>query len=332
MERVSPKPRMAVEQPVIQNSIEPGHLSKDVTDEAALFVLAHVGVPRVSESEWSLEVCGLVEKPLSLSLRDLKSYPQREIEAIHKCAGNPFEPTQPSRQIANVVWRGVDVRHILDDAGVDPLATHLWSYGLDFGDFFGNSVTHYVKDAPISRITQGDVLIAHTLNGAPLSAEHGFPARLVVPGFYGTNSVKWICRLEVADRRPEGLFTTQLYLDPDEGGAKKPVWEVEPESMFVFPDGDMTLNMKSQRVWGRAWSSCEVSSVEVSFDGGKRWTPAAVTRPEGRAWQTFSIDWQPPTPGAHRLLCRATDINGRTQPLDGARNSIYSVDVVIEAA
>jgi len=332
MERVAPKPRMAVDRPVIQNSVTPADLGNDVTDDAALFVLAHVGVPEVLESEWALEICGLVDRPVSLSLNDLKRYPQLEIEAIHKCAGNPFEPTEPSRQIANVVWRGVDVRRILGDAGIDSSATHLWSYGLDFGDFFGNSVTHYLKDLPLSRIAEGDVLIADSLNGAPLSAEHGFPARLVVPGFYGTNSVKWICRLEVADRRPEGLFTTELYMDRVEGGLTKPVWQVEPESMFVFPEAAATLSMTRQRVWGRAWSSGEVSSVEVSFDGGKRWNAADVTRRAGRAWQTFSIDWMPSTPGTYRLLSRATDIDGRTQPLEGARNSMYSVDVMVEAA
>ena len=331
MERVAAKPPMAVEQPVIKNSVKPVDLGKEVTDEAALFVLAHVGVPKVSESEWALEICGLVAEPFSLSLNDLKSYPQVEIEAIHKCAGNPFEPTEPSRQIANIVWRGVDVRRILGEAGVDSSATHLWSYGLDFGEFFGHSVTHYLKDLPLSRIEQGDVLIAHSLNGAPLSAEHGFPARLVVPGFYGTNSVKWICRLEVADRRPEGLFTTELYMDAAAGGATKPVWEVEPESMFVFPEAAATLSLDRQRVWGRAWSSCDVSSVDVSFDGGNGWTAAEVTRREGRGWQTFSIDWQASAPGAYRLLCRATDLDGRTQPLKNARNSMHSVDVVVKA-
>lgn len=331
MERVAPKPPMAVEQPVIQNSITPGHLSKEVTDEAALFVLAHVGVPKVLQSEWSLEICGLVDRPVSLSLHDLKSFPQQEVEAIHKCAGNPFEPSEPSRQIANVIWRGVDLRQLLGEAGIDGSATHLWSYGLDFGEFFGNSVTHYVKDLPLSRIEQGDVLIADSLNGAPLSAEHGYPARLVVPGFYGTNSVKWICRLEVADRRPEGLFTTELYMDTVHGGEAKPVWEVEPESIFVFPEAEATLSMDRQRVWGRAWSSCAVSSVDVSFDGGKQWKSAEVTQREGRAWQTFSIDWRPSTPGTYRLLCRATDIDSRVQPFEGARNSIHSVDIVVKA-
>ena len=201
----------------------------------------------------------------------------------------------------------------------------------DYGEFFGKKVTHYVKDVPLSRVAEGDVLIAHTLNAAPLSPEHGYPARLVVPGFYGTNSVKWLCRLELADARPVGPFTTELYNDPVEGGGTKPVWEIEPESIFVFPRLEDTLRGGVQRIWGRAWSSAEVVSVEVSFDGGEVWNAARLTPRVGRAWQTFVIDWQPPASGKYRLQCRATDADGKKQPVTGARNAIHSVDVVAEA-
>jgi sulfane dehydrogenase subunit SoxC len=331
MERIAPKPPIAIEGPVIKTSIEPAHLFQQVTATDPLFVLAHVAVPRVAVNDWSLEICGLVKQTLSLTLDDLLQYPQHTVEAIHQCAGNPYEPTQPTRQIANVVWRGVDVRRLLDDAGVDSAAAYIWSYGLDYGEFFGNEVTHYVKDLPLSRVEQGDVLIAHELNDGPLSIEHGFPARLVVPGFYGTNSVKWICRLELSDRRPEGLFTTQLYNDAVEGGGTKPVWEVEPESMFVVPGPEATLSTGPQEIWGRAWSSSEVVSVEVSFDGGGVWRSADVRPRKQRAWQTFSIDWLPPAPGKYCLHCRATDADGRIQPSSGARNAVYSVDVTIDA-
>jgi len=332
MQRIAPKPPTAIEGPVIRNTIEPAHLALQITETEQLFVLAHAGIPNVSVDDWTLEVVGLVRKELSLTLDDLMRYPQHSVEAIHKCAGNPFEPTQPSRQIANVIWQGVDLRVLLEDAGVDSSATHLWSYGLDYGEFFGHEVMHYTKDLPLSRVETGDVLIAHSLNGAPLSIEHGFPARLVVPGFYGTNSVKWICRLELANRRPEGLFTTELYNDPVEGGGTKPVWEVEPESMFMFPEADATVGMTSHRIWGRAWSSSEVISVDVSFDGGKVWNSAEIVPRNQHAWQTFSIDWQPPTPGKFRLQCRATDADGRTQPATGARNAIYSVDLTAKPA
>jgi sulfane dehydrogenase subunit SoxC len=331
MQRIAPKPPLVINEPVINNSIGPAHLRNEITETEPLFVLAHVGVPRVEAQEWSLEICGLVDRTLSLSLDDLMQYPQRDVESIHKCAGNPFDPSMASRQIANVIWRGVDVRQLLAEAGVKSSATHLWSYGLDYGEFFGKKVTHYVKDLPLSRVEEGGVLIAHMLNGVPLSPEHGYPVRLVVPGFYGTNSVKWICRLELADTRPAGPFTTELYNDPVEGGGTKPVWEIEPESIFVFPRPEDTLSGKIQKIWGRAWSSAEVVAVEVSFDGGEGWSSARLTPRVGRAWQTFAIDWQPPASGTYRLQCRATDADGRKQPVTGARNAIYSVDVVADA-
>ncbi len=311
---------MAINEPVINNSIQPQHLVSDITDEKDLFVLAHAGVPKIDAAEWSLEICGMVGKPLAYSLEQLRRLPLRQVTSIHRCAGNPFDPTSSSRQIANVTW-----------TGVDPAATHLWSYGLESGEFFGHEVTHYVKDVPLSRVEQGDVLIALSLNGEALSLEHGFPARLVIPGYYGTNSVKWICRLELADRRPDTLFTTQLYFDAAEGESPRPVWEVDSDCMFVSPLAGATIGETKHRVWGRAWSSAEVVSVDVSTDGGESWVAAAVSPSVGYAWQTFSFDWRTPGPGAYQLMCRATDANGRTQPMSGWRNEVHSIDVTVSA-
>jgi len=330
MERIAPKPPLETDGLVIKAKVEPRHLQEEVSDAASLFVLAHLGVPRVDASDWAFDVCGLVKRKLTLSLADLMTYPQVSVESFHECAGNPLDPTTPLRIVSNVVWRGVDVRQLLDAVGVDSSATHLWAYGLEYGAFAGSPVTHYVKDVPLSRVEEGDVLIAHALNGAPLSSEHGYPARLVVPGFYGTNSVKWLCRLELASDRPKGLFTTQLYNDTVEGGGTRPVWAVEPESIFVFPEPQAKLSSGAQKVWGRAWSSAPVASVDVSFDGGVSWQAAEVTPRRQRSWQTFSIRWQPRSAGAQRLQCRATDAAGRTQPLAGARNAVYSVDVMVE--
>jgi DMSO/TMAO reductase YedYZ molybdopterin-dependent catalytic subunit len=331
MNRVVPKPKMAIGTPVINNSIEPRHLASDVTNANDLFVLAHAGVPEIDAAGWSLEVCGLVGAVQTFSFEDLQRLPQRDVTSIHRCAGNPFVPTMSSRQIANVTWRGVDIRELLHAAGVDTGATHLWSYGLDYGEFFGHEVTHYVKDVPLSRIDDGDVLIALSLNGEPLSAEHGFPARLVVPGYYGTNHVKWICRLELAHRRPEGVFTTQLYFDGPEGSERKPVWEVDPDAIFVFPLHGATIGHSRHRLWGRAWSSAEVVLAEVSVDGGETWITANVSPRTGRGWQTFQLDWQPPAAGTYRLMCRAIDATGRTQPTSGWRNEVHSIEVTVTA-
>jgi DMSO/TMAO reductase YedYZ molybdopterin-dependent catalytic subunit len=184
-----------------------------VTATEHLFVLAHLGIPRIDPARWSLVIDGLVDRACTLSSNDLKARPMKIVEAVHRCCGSPLEPSMPTRRVANVRWGGVDLAKLLDQVGVDARARFLWSYGLDGGDFAGTSCDWFIKDLPLARLTTGDVLLAYGLNGAPLPAEHGFPVRLVVPGFYGTNSVKWLWRLHLAEYRAEGPFTTQFYND-----------------------------------------------------------------------------------------------------------------------
>lgn len=329
MNRIAPVMPVAAAGPVIHLPITPASLADEFTATGDLHVLAHGDVPQVPAEGWALEICGLVRQRLTVTMADLLALPQRELVAIHQCAGNPLDPTVPARQIANVTWRGVDLRDLLAEAGVEHSATLLWAWGLDGGSFVGRTFVHYVKDIPLERIAEGDVLIAHTLNGEPLSVSNGFPARLLVPGYYGTNSVKWLCRLELADRRPEGLFTTELYNDPVEGGGTRPVWHIAPESMIYFPTPDARLDRGPHTVRGRAWASEEIAAVDVSFDGGGSWSAAQVTGRHERGWHSFSIDWRPPAPGAYVLQCRASGASGDTQPAAGARNAIYSVSVTV---
>lgn len=149
---------------------------------------------------------------------------------------------------------GVDLRALLNRLGVRREATHVWAYGLDCGSFIDVEQAHYLKDIPRSRVDEGDVLIAYELNGEPLSAKHGAPARLIVPGYYGTNCVKWLCRLELQDRRADSLFTNPLYNDRDldrdpSGHTTKPVWMVEPESLIASPTADATLADSPCEIW-----------------------------------------------------------------------------------
>jgi DMSO/TMAO reductase YedYZ molybdopterin-dependent catalytic subunit len=329
MDRIAPEMPVAAKGPVIHLPVKPAGLAADFTATADLHVLAHGDVPTVAAEGWRMEICGLVERAMTFSLDDLLALPQRELVAIHQCAGNPLDPTVPARQIANVVWGGVDLRDVLDAVGVAPEASLLWAWGLDGGDFVGRSFVHYVKDIPLERVREGEVLIAHRLNGEPLTESNGYPARLVVPGYYGTNSVKWLCRLELADRRPEGLFTTQLYNDPLPGGGTRPVRHIAPESMIHSPAPDARLASGSHTIRGRAWGNARIVAVDVSCDGGQCWQPAEVTARHQRGWHSFALEWQPPGPGEYVLQCRATDETGEIQPAGGARNAIYSVSVTV---
>jgi DMSO/TMAO reductase YedYZ molybdopterin-dependent catalytic subunit len=121
-----------------------------------------------------------VARPLCLGFSDLTAYPKCTITSFHQCCGSPLRPFEPTRRVANVRWSGTRLSDILRDCRPAPEARYLWSYGADYGEFGGLHHQAYVKDLPLERVPS-DVLIAYELNSAPLPAEHGFPARLVVP-------------------------------------------------------------------------------------------------------------------------------------------------------
>jgi sulfane dehydrogenase subunit SoxC len=333
MDRVAPKPPLISKKGVGEYKL-PGDLRDRVTPTRDLFVICHMAIPEVSPQTWRLEVTGLVDKPISLTLKELRSFPRRTVESFHKCAGSPKAPKVPTRQVANVKWTGVDLRELLHGVGVHHDVSHLWAYGLEYGSFIDVEQAHYLKDIPRSRIEEGDVLVAYEVNGEPLSPKHGAPARLIVPGYYGTNCVKWFCRLELQNRRADGMWTEVLYNDRDldsdpSGHTTKPVWMAEPESMIVSPLADETVAGNQLEVLGWAWSNCAVQSVEVSTDGGGVWQKAELEPRRQYSWQKFRFEWAPTGSGQFELCSRATDADGKCQPMDGARNAIYSITVTI---
>ena len=197
----------------------PHDLVSRITPAERMIVLCHLGIPRLSPLTWRLEVGGLVGHPLDLTLDDLRARQKMEVASVHQCAGSPLRPDEPSQRVCNVVWGGVALSTILKEADVRPEAEFMWSQGADSGKFDGVECGHYIKDIPCSR-AGCDVLLAYEMNGEPLRPEHGFPLRLVVPGFYGTNSVKWLTSIILADRRPDSPFTSRWYLDPDQDGKR----------------------------------------------------------------------------------------------------------------
>lgn len=332
--RVAPAPDMAVATPVLEFPLAPAQNTAFLTPTDKLFVLAHLGVPRLDEATWRVDVGGQVTTPLSLGYAELASMPQTGVTTVFQCAGNPQAPTQALRVVANAEWRGVLLRELLARAGVAPCCTHVWLYGQDHGSYPGTPYQeHYVKDLPLDYVMQHDVLVATHLNGEPLRAAHGFPARIVAPGFYGTNSVKWLCRIEAADRRANGLFTRELYNDASvDADQPAPVWHIAPESLIVTPGDGAALSAEDVTIAGWAWAFDEIVAVAVSVDDGATWTPAEVTPRQASAWQRFTCPWSPMRAGPHALLCRATDRQGRTQPLAGARNAVHRVEVTVESA
>jgi len=183
---------------------------------------------------------------------------------------------------------------------------------------------------PLKRLGEGGILLAYAVNGEPLAPEHGFPLRLVVPGYYGTNTVKWMWRLELAASRATGPFTTALYNDPDPStGGSRPVWEAPPEALIVAP-APGRLVATSAEIWGWAWAAAGVVQVEVSVDGGESWSAARIGRRRQWSWQRFAFEWQPGGAGSFTLAARATDARGSVQPIRNARNAVHFVTVAVE--
>ncbi|HXA52940.1 MAG TPA: molybdopterin-dependent oxidoreductase [Candidatus Acidoferrum sp.] len=328
-------PVMDPDTPFQRFPFEAHELTEPVTPIQGLFVLAHLGIPHADPETWTLDIDGLVQGPMRLSLDDLKGREKRTVEAVHACCGSPLTPRIPKRRVVNVVWCGVALDDLLRAAEVEPSARFVWSYGLDYGDFEGTHSDSFVKDLPLLRLAAGDVLVAYEVNGRPLPIENGFPVRLVVPGFYGTNSVKWLYRMTLAERRADGPFVTTFYNDPepadagDGGGRGRPVWDIAPESILVHPASGANLRVgEAVEVFGWAWSPAGVRTLEISLDDGASWVVAELTACSGWSWQRFRYLWRPEIAGVVRLRSRASD-GSATQPLTGARNAAHTVEASV---
>lgn len=315
--------------------VAPHQLIAQITREEDLFVLAHFGVPRIDVSSWRLEISGLVDRPCTYTFEEILQFPRQTVETFHQCAGFPRRPDIPTRRIGNVLWSGADLCDILRAAGIKSEARFLLAHGLDHGEYEGLPASDYVKDIPLPRLAGGGVLLAYAINGKPLAPENGYPLRLVIPGYYGTNSVKWLGRLELAEQRSAGIFTTALYNDPVAPGLEltgqgsRPVWEAGPEAIIVTPKNRSRLGLGLIDVWGWAWANNGVERVEISADGGVTWLSTSLEQRRQWSWQRFSAQWAPRARGSVRLMARATDTAGVVQPLKRARNAVHAVMVRI---
>jgi sulfane dehydrogenase subunit SoxC len=312
----------------------PHQMSSRLTPTRDMILLCHLGVAHLERAAWSLAIDGLVEHPRELHFSDLAAYPKHAVTCFHQCAGSPLQPFEPTRRISNVCWAGARLADVLRACRPLPSARFVWSYGADHGSFGELAHEAYLKDLPLDRVP-ADVLIAYELNGEPLAPEHGFPARLVVPGFYGTNSVKWLTRMTLSAERAASAFTTRWYNDPmldAEGRATEettPVWSVAPESIIVAPAPGTTLTCASTfDIWGWSWADNAVDRVEVSTDGGVSWRETKLETRAERSWQKFSIEWQPTAQGPVTLCSRAHS-RGVVQPETGRRNAIHRVPMMV---
>lgn len=326
-----------------------------ITPVGLHYLLTHYDIPGADDLSWTIEVTGLVEKPLSVSLDKLKARPVEEITVTMECAGNgramlsPRPISQPwlLEAVGTARWRGTPLRPLLEEAGIGNGAVDIVFSGLDHG-IEGGIEQRFQRSLSVADALGSDALLAYEMNEAPLLPQHGFPLRLVVPGWYGMTNVKWLTQIEVVDRPFDGFQQTHNYrlrLDEDEEG--RPLTRMLPRALMVppgypeFPTRSRTLELGPCTLDGRAWSGWgQIESVQVSPDGGESWADASLESSSGSRWEWrgWSYRWEPKEPGSYELCCRARDDAGNEQPLEAAwnlggygNNSVQRIPVIVVA-
>ncbi|KXT10754.1 hypothetical protein AC579_6853 [Pseudocercospora musae] len=248
----------------IRHPPKPHRLKTFITSDHDLFQTIHMGVAVIDTSAWRLTVTGLVKSPFSIDLPTLKLFPSTTMTSFHECYGSPLKPPlEPLWRIGNVAWTGVRLKTLLNLAQPLASAKYIWSEGLDRGTFATLSSDRYQKDIPIRKAMSDEVMLAYAIDGEALSKERGGPVRLIVPGYFGTNSTKWICKIDVQEKRAKGtIFTTRFY--NHEGDVRRPVWEVEVNSMITTPEPNEVLLEDKVVVEGWAWDEVGVDGVELA--------------------------------------------------------------------
>ncbi|TML18694.1 MAG: sulfite oxidase [Actinobacteria bacterium] len=308
----------------------------DVTPLGLHYLLTHYDIPEVDPGSWRLEVDGRVERPLSLTLEEVRARSAVELAVTMECAGNgraqldPHVVSQPwiVEAVGTARWRGTPVGDLLAEAGVEKDAVEVVFTGLDRG-VEGDEEQLYARSVALEELLGGEAILAYEVNGVPLPPQHGFPLRLVVPGWYGMTSVKWLARLTAVDEPFDGYQMRHSYRlreeDDDEG---MPLTRMRPRSLLVPPGIPEFLSRRRIvaagrcELRGRAWSGiADISGVEVSTDDGESWSDAEVERDGlGRwAWRAWRLEWDA-RPGEFVLCSRARDAAGNVQPLEPSWN------------
>ncbi len=309
------------------------------------FSVNHYGIPaNLDETRWRVDIAGMVDRPRSLTIADLKARDRREVEFTLECSGNSAFPFFRGG-IGNGRWGGTPLAPILLSAGLADGASEVVFWGADSGEVTirdnsgitgpgqtgrvepdttgGQDLTiteQFARSMSLAEALHQDNLICYELNGGPLPAANGYPVRLIAPGWYGVANVKWLNRIEVLDHRFVGKFMARDYVTiREERRDSQAVWTfttVGPVRLKSAP-AKVTRQGGRYSVMGAAWHA-QIAGVEVQIDDGA-WRPAVLDTPaagrsRGYSWRFWSFDWGMPASGEHTIRSRATDIDGNLQP------------------
>jgi DMSO/TMAO reductase YedYZ molybdopterin-dependent catalytic subunit len=293
-----------------------------ITPNDKVFGVNHYGIPEVDLANYKLEITGLVKKPRTLTLDEIKSRRKKEITATLECSGNSSSPGFMGA-IGNIKWGGTPLAPLLKECGPMDRAIE--------ADFFGKDekiekirdkdyLQNFARSLSLHDATRADILLAYEMNGEPLAKEHGAPLRLIVPGWFGIAWVKWLSRIELLDRRYMSKYMGREYVTiRGEERDGKTIWrETSVGPMDVKSIIARALQKKNGTIelMGAAWTDgTPLRKVEVKIDDGA-WQPAEIMKQSNSryCWSFFQFDWKNPSPGEHKVVSRAMDAEGRIQP------------------
>ena len=264
--------------------------------------------PRVNIDLWHLEIDGLVQNAATWRFQDLEGFKPTTQETTLMCISNGLD----AGLISNAVWKGLPLRDLLDQAGVLSSAARVRLHGVD----------NYTDTIPLQKAMEPTTLLAYEMNGEPLPDRHGYPLRVIVPGYFGEKNVKWLTKVEVTDANVKGFYETQGW-GPD--------FVVPTRSRIDVPDDWMFVSLSKltapTEVKGIAFGGDRgISRVEVSFDDGQTWSDADIYYSGGNlAWSLWKAQWTPAATGDYALVVRATDGEGDVQEWEEDRGPFSGV-------
>ena len=298
-----------------------------VMPNAHFYVRNHFHIPIFAEDRWRLEVGGLVERPLSLSLRDLKNLPSHTMVATLECAGNGRSLIDPPIEgekwelgaVSTAEWTGVPLVEVLGRAGNKAEACAVLFRGADSGKVPARAEEIYFeRSLTLDQAMNSEVLLAYAMNGEPLPIQHGHPLRIIVPGWYAVASVKWLTNIELIGKPFTGHYQVETYFyewQRDGKTTQAPVTLQRVRSLITEPRADQQIERGDVAIRGVAWSgSAPIARVEVSVGDGS-WQQARLVGEGNRhSWQWWELITRVQEPGTTRIRARASDLEGRVQP------------------
>jgi DMSO/TMAO reductase YedYZ molybdopterin-dependent catalytic subunit len=312
-------------------------LDRWITPTEHFFVRNNERMPQIRLADWKLSITGEVARPLTLTMKEMDKFGPRSVTNTLECAGNGRAFFQPRIRgvpwsrggVGNAVFGGPALGFLLRLARVKSTARHVAFRGMAPR----SPDPPFVRSIPIEKALDADTIVATEMNGAPLAPEHGYPARVLVPGWIGSASIKWLTEIRVLTHEFEGFFMDSAYrLPPGAPGAEGAsgnnpegaqrgtvITSLPVKSIIAAPADGSTIEPGAPlRIGGAAWAGdSAIARVEISTDGGKFWQPAALGSERARyAWRLWSFDWKPPAEAEYAIFSRATDNQGRAQPLE----------------